>query len=102
MLIWPAFLDLGANKTLTPELTITKKTPPMFIFQTADDSYGNNSLVMTSALREAKIPVELHYYPFGGHGNGLRKSDEAREAWPKLADNWLQRMVLSNKILFDK
>ena len=70
----------------------------MFIFQTADDPYGNSSLIMTSALREAKIPVELHYYPFGGHGNSLRKGDEVREAWPKLADNWLQRMVLSNKI----
>nr|WP_294898164.1 alpha/beta hydrolase [uncultured Pedobacter sp.] len=98
MLIWPAFLDLGTDHTLTPELTITQKTPPMFLFQTADDSYGNNSLVMTKALREAKIPVELHYYPFGGHGNGLRKGDEARGAWPKLADNWLQRMVLSNRI----
>lgn len=102
MLIWPAFLDLGANHTLTPELIITQKTPPMFIFQTADDPYGNNSLVMTSALREAKIPVELHYYPFGGHGNGLRKGDEAREAWPKLAENWLQRMVLNNRISSDK
>lgn len=98
MLIWPFFLDLGPNHTLTSELTITKKTPPMFIFQTADDPYGNSSLIMTNALGEAKIPVELHYYPFGGHGNSLRKGDEPREAWPKLADNWLQRMVLSNRI----
>ncbi|MGD0342034.1 MAG: alpha/beta hydrolase, partial [Bacteroidales bacterium] len=45
LLIYPAYLDMGENKTLTPELKITKETPPVFIFQTADDNYGNSSLV---------------------------------------------------------
>ena len=54
MLIYPAYLDQGPNKTLTPELELTKETPPMFIFQTADDQYGNSALVMAGALRDAK------------------------------------------------
>jgi acetyl esterase/lipase len=89
LLIYPAYLDQGENKTLTPELTISQDTPPMFIFQTADDTYGNSSLVMASALRNAKSPVELHVYQKGGHGYGLRSGNPAAEIWPSLAGKWL-------------
>ena len=89
MLIYPAYLDLGPNKTLTPELELTKTTPPIFIFQTADDPYGNSALVMAGALRDAKLPVELHLLPAGGHGYGLRPGKPAPEAWPVLAEKWL-------------
>lgn len=90
MLIYPAYLDLGPNKTLTPELQLTKETPPIFIFQTADDPYGNSALVMAGALRDAKLPVELHLFPTGGHGYGLRPEKRAAIAWPMLAEKWLQ------------
>jgi len=89
MLIYPAYLDQGEGKSLTPELKITKETPPFFIFQTADDPHGNSSLVMASALRNAKRPVELHLLPSGGHGYGLRKGIRAAETWPLLAEKWL-------------
>ena len=94
MLIYPAYLDQGQNKTLTPELELSKETPPMFIFQTADDQYGNSALVMAGALRDAKIPVELHILPFGGHGYGLRPGSLAGETWPLLAEKWLTRIFV--------
>ena len=90
MLIYPAYLDLGPNKTLTPELQLTKETPPIFIFQTSDDPYGNSALVMAGALRDAKLSVELHLFPTGGHGYGLRPEKRAAIAWPMLAEKWLQ------------
>ena len=92
MLIYPAYLDNGENKSLTPELTITDQTPPMFVFATADDTHGNSALVMAGALRDAKIPVELHLLPEGGHGYGLRKGNAAGETWPKLAEVWLSNL----------
>jgi len=92
LLIYPAYLDLGENRTLTPELQLAKNTPPIFIFQTADDTYGNSALVMTTALRDAKLPVELHYLPEGGHGYGLRQGSFAGTTWPTLAENWLKRI----------
>ncbi|HEY3390172.1 MAG TPA: alpha/beta hydrolase, partial [Prolixibacteraceae bacterium] len=46
LLIYPAYLDLGTNRSLTPELTVDQNTPPMFIFATADDTYSNSALVM--------------------------------------------------------
>jgi len=93
MLIYPAYLDNGPNKTITPELTITAETPPMFIFQTSDDPYGNSALIAAGALRDAKVPVELHIYPSGGHGYGLRPGIPAAETWTKLAENWLIRTL---------
>ena len=89
MLIYPAYLDQGPNLTLTTELQISKEVPPMFIFQTADDPYGNSALVMAGALRTAKVPVELHFLSKGGHGYGLRTGKTAAETWPLLAAKWL-------------
>lgn len=91
MLIYPAYLDQGINNTLTPELTVDSKTPPMFLFATADDPYGNSALVMAGALRDQKVPVELHFLPTGGHGYGVRPGNPAAEAWPVLAASWLKK-----------
>ncbi len=93
LLIYPAYLDRGVNRSLTPELSIDTNTPPMFIFATADDRVGNSSLVMTTALRDAKVPVELHFLPSGGHGYGLRPGNIAGETWPNLAERWMKKII---------
>lgn len=98
MLIYPAYLDKGNNKSVSPEFVFNKQTPPFFIFGTADDKYGNSSLVMTTALRNNEIPVELHMLHKGGHGYGLRTGNLAAETWPKMAENWLNRMVKTRAI----
>lgn len=94
LLIYPAYFDQGPNRSLTPDLKITADTPPMFIFQSADDGLANSSLVMAGALRDSKIPVELHLVPKGGHGYGLRPGNPAAETWPALAEKWLKANVL--------
>ena len=95
MLIYPAYLDLGKGRTLTPELIIDHHTPPMFLFATADDTYSNSVLVMATALRDAKIPVELHLMNKGGHGYGLRPGNIAAESWPEFAAKWLKDLFRS-------
>ncbi|MVT08981.1 alpha/beta hydrolase [Chitinophaga tropicalis] len=93
VLIYPAYLDQGANRTITPELKIDSQNPPMFLFATADDPYGNSALVMAGALRDAKVPAELHFYAKGGHGYGLRLGNPAADVWPLLAARWLEQAV---------
>ncbi len=93
MLIYPAYLDQGPNLSLTPELKLHKDVPPIFIFQTSDDPYGNSALVMASALRNAKLPVEMHLLPEGGHGYGVRPGKIAATTWPLLAEQWLKRTI---------
>lgn len=96
MLIYPAYLDQGPGLSLTPELKLSKEVPPVFIFQTADDQYGNSAIVMAQSLRDAKIPVELHLMPAGGHGYGLRPGKIAAETWPTLAEKWMKGIFKSN------
>ncbi|MBN1924746.1 MAG: alpha/beta hydrolase [Prolixibacteraceae bacterium] len=92
-LIYPAYLDEGVNRSLTPELSLPDNVPPVFIFGTADDKYGNSSLVMATALRDHNIPVELHFLANGGHGYGLRPGNVAAETWPALLENWLNHLL---------
>jgi acetyl esterase/lipase len=91
LLIYPAYLDEGINNTLTPDLTVDSQTPPMFLFGTADDPYGNSALVIAGALRDRKVGVELHFLPAGGHGYGVRPGNPAAETWPPLAAKWLKQ-----------
>jgi acetyl esterase/lipase len=93
MLIYPAYLDEGPEHSLTTELELNKDVPPVYIFQTADDPYGNSALVMAGALRDAKLAVELHMLPEGGHGYGIRPGKIAAETWTVLAENWLKRTL---------
>jgi acetyl esterase/lipase len=93
MLIYPAYLDQGPGLSLTPELQLSKEVPPVFIFQTADDQYGNSALVMAQSLRNAGLSVELHLLPTGGHGYGLRPEKIAGKTWPLLAEKWLSSVL---------
>jgi len=97
LLIYPAYFDQGPNRTLTPDLKLSATTPPVFIFQSADDGLANSSLVMAGALRDAKIPVELHLVPKGGHGYGMRPGNPAAETWPALAEKWLNVNILKQQ-----
>lgn len=45
-------------------------TPPAFLWHTAEDTCVplKNTLLYAEALWRNNVPVELHVYPFGGHG----------------------------------
>jgi acetyl esterase/lipase len=97
LLIYPGLLDSGTGKTFSPEIVLTKDTSPMFIFQASDDPVGNSYVVLAAALREARLPYEMHIMPKGGHGYGLRPGNPSAEAWPALAENWLSRFFSENQ-----
>jgi acetyl esterase/lipase len=96
ILIYPAYLDQGPEFSLTPELKLSSDVSPIFIFQTSDDQYANSALVMAQSLRNAKLSVELHLLPAGGHGYGLRPGNKAAETWPVLAEKWLHQIIKIN------
>ncbi len=92
MPIYPAYLVLKKqNMQLSPELKVDANTPPTFLIQAEDDGVGaENSLFYYLALKNAKVPVEMHLYASGGHGYGLRPSKDAVSSWPKRAEEWLR------------
>jgi len=89
---------LGDNPTqalvaeLSNEKRVTAKTPPTFLFHTANDPVVpvENSLLFASALRAAKVPFELHVFEQGPHGVGLAQDDPVLSVWPSLLQHWLR------------
>ena len=92
VLIYPGYLVTEEDRTkIAPELAVTKETPEAFIAMSADDPVKvENALVYAAALQKEKVPFELHIYPTGGHGYGLRKTDEAVTSWPERMEEWLK------------
>ncbi len=76
---------------LSPELQVTKDTPPTFLVATEEDKTVpvQNSLIFFEALKKAGVPAELHIYEKGAHGFGLKPGLETSE-WPQLAATWLR------------
>jgi acetyl esterase/lipase len=52
------------------ELQVTENTPSTFIIHSVDDKVVpiENSLNLFKALKDKNVPVEMHFYPYGGHG----------------------------------
>ncbi len=92
LLIYPAYLTMSNDLTrLASEIKPTANTPPTFIAMTEDDPvHVENALVYGQALKTAKVPVELHVYAKGGHGYGLRPSENPISHWPERAAEWLK------------
>jgi acetyl esterase/lipase len=84
---------------LSADLHVTAKTPPTFLFSTNADRAvpAENSVRFYLALRQAKVPAEIHIFENGPHGVGLDLGDPALSLWPTLLTNWLRgRGLLGN------
>lgn len=85
--------DSEVLHSLSNEKQVTPKTPPCFVWHTAEDTVvpAENSLRFYSALVRNGSPSELHIFPSGRHGIGLAKQFPGADAWPSLAQKWLVR-----------
>lgn len=99
LLIYPAYLtDKDNGDRLRPEMPVTGNTPPTFLAIAQDDPVRvENALHYSVALQAAKVPLELHVYPTGGHGYGLRRTKENVTTWPDRAADWLRGRGLLEK-----
>lgn len=89
-LIYPAYLS-GDNFSISPELKVDENTPPTILIQTQDDkSHIDSSVFYYYALKEAKVPAEMHLYPSGGHGYGARNTGHTVNEWPHRVLSWLR------------
>jgi len=76
----------------SPDLFVTKDTPPTFLFHTFNDQTVpvEQGLRFYNALVKAGVPSEMHIFSNGPHGVGLGGSDGSLEQWPNLLDTWLR------------
>lgn len=92
VLIYPAYLTVrDEGDKLAPEVTVTANTPPTILIQAEDDGVRvENSLFYYLALKNVKVPAEMHLYPKGGHGYGLRRTGTLVTTWPARVADWMR------------
>jgi acetyl esterase/lipase len=93
MLVYPYLV--GDDGQLQASLKVDSQTPPAILIHAQDDWVKpENSIYYFLSLKDAKVPAELHVFPTGGHGYGLRPTEHAVSGWPALGKTWLQKMKI--------
>lgn len=75
------------------ELQVTDQTPPTFLVHSEDDKAVpvENSISFYLACLKNGVPAEMHLYPTGGHGYGLRTAKfGSLNNWPESCRTWLK------------
>ena len=77
----------------SPDLFVTKDTPPTFWYHTFTDQTVpvEQGLRFYEALVKAGVPSEAHIFANGPHGTGLGKGDAALDQWPGAAGDLAAR-----------
>lgn len=85
--------DRSDLSRLSLENRVTPKTPPIFIWCTANDESvsAHNSLVMAKACISNKIPVELHMFDEGPHGISICDKSVGKDEnfWRPTVRRWI-------------
>ena len=76
------------------ELQVTKNTPPTFLVHSTDDKAVpvENSLNLYKALKDKGVKVEMHIYPYGGHGYSLAIGKGYLQSWLSRFEDWLESL----------
>lgn len=95
VLVYPAYLYDEENEAFYEEIRVSDTTPPVFFAHAGDDRISCvNSIRMYMALRELGVQSELHVYGHGGHGFGLRPTENPCTDWPDRCASWMARIGL--------
>jgi acetyl esterase/lipase len=91
MILYPGWLS-GKDSKVDPPVQPTANIPPTFLVMAENDytAHVENALIYFQALKDAKVPTELHLFTEGGHGFGLRPTDLPISHWPALGETWLR------------
>ncbi|MBP5349455.1 MAG: alpha/beta hydrolase [Clostridia bacterium] len=76
---------------LSPDRIADEKTPPTFLWHTANDELVPvlNSLRYAERLAAYGVPYEMHIFPDGRHGLGLAEEQPHVAVWTELLRKWL-------------
>ncbi|WP_246859344.1 alpha/beta hydrolase [Spirosoma sp. KCTC 42546] len=78
------------------ELQVTPQTPPTFLVHAENDKGVpvENSISFYLACLKNEVPAEMHLYPTGGHGFGMRTAKfGSLNTWPDACKAWLTALT---------
>lgn len=87
--VYPAMMVVNTEK-------VPEDAPPMFVAVTGDDVFGfqKQCTKLYDQYNAAGKSIELHIYPEGGHGFGMRKQNLPSDRWTTDLEEWLDGMGL--------
>lgn len=76
------------------DLQVKDNTPPTLLVHATDDAGVpvENSLSFYQALKNHKVPAEMHIYPYGGHGFSLAVGKGYLSTWTDRCIDWLKSL----------
>jgi acetyl esterase/lipase len=90
-LIYPGYLANAEQDYRIAEEVRPHDMPPVFLVMAEDDPvHVENAALYYLELKRAQVPAEMHLYPTGGHGYGLRPTKDLVTTWPARAADWLK------------
>lgn len=92
LLVYPWQVLDGTSGELIAPIHVDAQCPPAFIVHTHDDASSSvGAAKLYIALKQHKVPAELHIYQNGGHGYGIRqRPNSVISSWPDRATDWLR------------
>lgn len=91
ILVYPAGMADEGNRQLRDYIPVNAEAPPMFFVHAFDDPVSvQHSLLLAGKLSQVGGSAELHVFATGGHGYGLRPTEDAVTHWPIRAAQWLR------------
>ena len=92
------FVDKDSS-VLKPDLSLSGPPPPAFFVHAWDDFVDvRNPLALAAEWKRAGGTAEVHIFPAGGHGYGLRPvAGQPVTEWAALCGRWLQASILPKK-----
>jgi predicted esterase len=87
----PAFAALIYSGWWMPEgADLSEACPPVFMVIAHDDKERSIGLAeVYIALKKANVSTEMHIYSEGGHGYGLRRTEQPVTSWTDRMEDWL-------------
>jgi acetyl esterase/lipase len=81
------------------EAAINKETlPPIFLAAAYNDKLAEGAIQSFLTLKKAGVPAEIHIYATGGHGFGMRASNNPLIAdWSNRLEAWMRYQKLLDK-----
>ena len=96
--IYAAYLGDGYKDNvaeLGKLVNVTANTPPTFLAVTQDDKMrGAQAALLFVELTKAGVSAEIHVYTKGGHGYGIRPSENPASTWHHRLAEWMRASSL--------
>ncbi len=80
------------------DLQVTPETPPTMLIHASNDKAVKvgNSIKFYESLVKNNVSAEMHIYPTGGHGFGIRPA-QSPDHWTDRIEHWLKALKISSK-----